>query len=73
VNGLPPMRPNGASMERGARLQSLLLHISPRQTSPLPGSPSVRHCRPLSPPPHIRFCNITSIANSLDTLEGTFV
>jgi hypothetical protein len=72
VNGLPPLCPNGAPMVKGARLQSLL-HISPRQMSPLLGSPSVRHSRPLSPPPYIRFCNIASIANSLNTLEGTFV
>jgi len=50
VNGTPP--PLGALMERGARLHGLLLHTSPRQTSPLPGSPTERHSRPLSPPAH---------------------
>ena len=54
----PPMRQNGASMESCVRLQSLLLHISPRYTSPLPGSPIERHFCPLSPPPHVPSCNI---------------
>jgi hypothetical protein len=78
VNGPPPpsMRPNGAHMERGAQLQSFLPHIVRGRRAPCQApqqGPKGSDARPLSPPSHICSCNITSIANSLNTLEGTFI
>jgi hypothetical protein len=75
----PPGSPHRAPSERDTPFLELpFIHLSTSTVYDPPvrlpnGAPTELDARPLSPPPHIRSCNITSSANNLNTLVGTCV